>query len=151
LVGAAEPYIFAMNPDDLARLSYLVLLGVAVVGWFIAQNRGGLGKAAQQAMVWGLIFIGVIAGFGLWNDIQRDLAPSQALLSDGRIEVPVSRDGHYHLTLGINGTPIDFVIDTGASQIVLTREDAARPTTAPGWARDHAGCRSTGQSPQSRQ
>lgn len=115
-----------MNPDDLARLSYLVLLGVAVVGWFIAQNRGGLGKAAQQAMVWGLIFIGVIAGFGLWNDIQRDLAPSQALLSDGRIEVPVSRDGHYHLTLGINGTPIDFVIDTGASQIVLTREDAAR-------------------------
>ena len=40
--------------------------------------------------------------------------------------VPRSRDGHYYLTLGVNGQPIDFVVDTGATNIVLTKADAER-------------------------
>lgn len=115
-----------MNGDNIAQLAYLGLLGAAVAGWFFTTNRESLGKVTQQAIVWGLIFLGVIAAAGLWSDIRRDVTPSQAVLSDGRIEVPVGPDGHYHLTLGINGTPVDFVVDTGASQIVLTREDAER-------------------------
>lgn len=115
-----------MSGDNIAQLAYLGLLGAAVAGWFFAANRESLGKVTQQAIVWVLIFLGVIAAAGLWSDIRRDVTPAQALLSDGRIEVPVARDGHYHLTLQVNGTPIDFVVDTGASQIVLTREDAER-------------------------
>jgi len=113
-----------MNGDSIAQLAYLGLLGAAVAGWFFAQNRESLGKVTQQAVIWALIFVGVIAAAGLWSDIRRDVTPAQAMLSDGRIEVPVGRDGHYHLTLQVNGTPVDFVVDTGASQIVLTRADA---------------------------
>lgn len=40
--------------------------------------------------------------------------------------MPRGNDGHYHLTLDVNGTAIDFVIDTGASQVVLSQRDAAR-------------------------
>ena len=29
-------------------------------------------------------------------------------------------DGHYHLTLRLDGTPVHFVVDTGASNVVLT-------------------------------
>lgn len=115
-----------MSGDTIAQLAYLVLLGAAIAGWFFAVNRETRGKVTQQAIVWVLIFLGVIAAVGLWSDIRRDVMPSRALLSDGRIEVPVARDGHYHLTLQVNGTPIDFVVDTGASQIVLTRADADR-------------------------
>jgi len=115
-----------MNGDSIAQLAYLGLLGAAVAGWFFAQNRESLGKVTQQAVIWALIFVGVIAAAGLWSDIRRDVTPAQAMLSDGRIEVPVGRDGHYHLTLQVNGTPVDFVVDTGASQIVLTRADAER-------------------------
>ncbi|SMY09612.1 retropepsin-like aspartic protease family protein [Flavimaricola marinus] len=115
-----------MDGNDFGQLAYLVLLGLAVAGWFFAQNRESMGKVAQQAAVWGLIFVGAIAAAGMWNDISRDVIPRQGVLSDGRIEVPVGRDGHYHLTLAVNGTPVDFVVDTGASQIVLSRQDAAR-------------------------
>ena len=115
-----------MTGDDFGQLAYLVLLGLAVAGWFFAQNRESMGKVAQQAAVWGLIFVGAIAAAGLWGDIRRDVAPRAGLLSDGRIEVPVRRDGHYHLTLSVNGTPVDFIVDTGASQIVLSRADALR-------------------------
>ena len=45
-----------MDGDNLARLIYLVLLGSVIAGYFFAQNRNNLGKTAQQAAVWGLIF-----------------------------------------------------------------------------------------------
>ncbi len=115
-----------MNSYDIGRLSYLVILGAAVLGYFLAQNRGNWNKLAQQAAVWGLIFIGAIAGYGLWSDIQRDLAPRQAVLGSGQIEVPRMFDGHFYLTADLNGEPVHFVVDTGASDVVLTQADAAR-------------------------
>lgn len=115
-----------MDSNLIASLASLSLLGIAVAGWFITHNRESLGKVAQQAAVWGFIFLGVIAAVGMWGDISREISPRQGVLSNGQIEVPVGRDGHFHLTLDVNGTPINFVVDTGASQIVLSQEDAAK-------------------------
>ncbi len=115
-----------MSSDDFARLAYLVLLGLAVGGWFIASGRENWGKTAQQLAIWGLIFVGVVAAYGLWNDISRDIAPRQSILAGGTVEIPRGNDGHYALTLDINGTPVDFLVDTGASQMVLSQRDAAR-------------------------
>ncbi|WP_343030663.1 retropepsin-like aspartic protease family protein [Rhodovulum strictum] len=117
----------AMDGDSLARLLYLVLLGSAIAGYFFVANRHRLGQVAQQAAIWGLIFVGVIAGFGLWSDIRRDVAPRQEVFADqARVEVPRAPDGHYYLTVRINGAPIRFVVDTGATDVVLTRRDAQR-------------------------
>ena len=116
-----------MSDFDYARLLYLVLLGGAVLMWFFAQNRASWGKITQQALVWGLIFVGVIAAVGLWGDIRQTVRPAQTVLAqEGRVELPRAPDGHYYLTAEVNGTPVDFVVDTGASQIVLTRDDARR-------------------------
>lgn len=115
-----------MSGDDYGRLAYLVLLALAVGGYFLAQGRESLGKTAQQAAIWGVIFIGVIAGVGLWSDIRDDVAPRQSVIDAGTIEVPRGPDGHYHLVLDLNGTPVEFVVDTGASGIVLTQADARR-------------------------
>lgn len=116
-----------MAGEDFGRAAYLILLLLAVGGWMLVANRGQLGKMVQQAAIWGFIFIGAIAAFGLWNDIQTDVAPRAAVLEDGaRIEIPRGFDGHYHLTLTLNGSPVDFMIDTGASDLVLSRDDAER-------------------------
>jgi aspartyl protease family protein len=116
-----------MSGEDYGRLFYLVLLGTAVAGYFFAQNRQRLSATLQQAAIWGLIFLGVIAGYGLWGDIRSTVSPQQLIVGEGnRVEVPRNRDGYFHLTLEINGTPVEFVVDTGATDIVLTREDAAR-------------------------
>lgn len=116
-----------MQGEEIGRLIYLVLLGGAIAGYFIVQNRHRLGQMAQQAAVWGLIFVGLIAGVGLWSDIRSTVLPRQAVFADqGTIEVPRAPDGHFYLTLQINGTPVPFVVDTGASQLVLSRQDARR-------------------------
>ena len=116
-----------MTGDDYGRVLYLALLLVAVGGYFIAESRQNLGQTLRHAVIWGLIFIGVLAGFGLWKDIRNDIIPRQTLLQDsGQIELPRAEDGHFYATLMMNGQPVEFVVDTGASQIVLTQDDAKR-------------------------
>lgn len=116
-----------MDSQDLPRLIYLVLLGAAVVGWYLAENRANLGKSARMAMAWGMIFVGLIAGYGLWDDIRRDVLPRQSVVAEDRIiEVPRQGDGHFSLTLHLNGEPITFLVDTGATDMVLSLEDARR-------------------------
>lgn len=43
---------------------------------------------------------------------------------DGSIELSRAGDGHFYADVRINGAPIRMMIDTGASGIALTREDA---------------------------
>ncbi|MCI5097546.1 MAG: TIGR02281 family clan AA aspartic protease [Rhodobacteraceae bacterium] len=116
-----------MTGDQFGEALFLVILGGAVLVWFIAQNRLSLGRVAQQALIWVLIFVGVIAAVGVWDDIRTTVTPRQTVHADSQqITVPRSRDGHFRLTLMINDQPIPFLVDTGATQIVLTREDAER-------------------------
>ncbi len=116
-----------MSSWDVGRLIYLVLLGAALVLWFVVQNRQSRSRLLQQAMAWALIFLGVVAAIGLWDDIRQTARNGiNAVATENRIEVPRARDGHYYLTLLVNGVPVTFMIDTGASQIVLTERDARR-------------------------
>lgn len=115
-----------MDSWDIGRLGYLILLLVAVGSWFLTQRRGNLSKLLQQAMVWVFLFLGVIAAVGLWGDIRRTVLPQQAVHTTGQIELPRAPDGHYYLTAIVNGEPIRFVVDTGASGIVMTMDDAKR-------------------------
>lgn len=126
LVWAASPYIIPMNGDEIARLAFLGLLGAAIAGSYLLSQRGNMGKVAQQASIWGLIFVGVIAAIGMWGDISQSVRPMQQIVAGNQIVVPRQADGHYYLQLEVNGTTVDFVVDTGASQVVLTQNDARR-------------------------
>lgn len=122
-----------MDQDLLPRLAYLLLLLVAVGGYFVAEGRQKLSRSAQQAAIWGLIFLGVIAGYGLWNDIRTAVGPRQLVFGEGgSLSVPRAPDGHFYVTLDISGRSVDFVVDTGASNMVLTLEDARRVGIDPG-------------------
>ncbi len=114
-----------MDGFETGRLIYLVILGLMVCTWFFAQNRLSANKLLQQIAVWALIFLGVIAAYGLWDDIRQTVRPQQAVFSDqGKVVVPRSPDGHYYIATEVNGAAVQFVLDTGATMLVLTREDA---------------------------
>lgn len=114
-----------MNPDDIAQLIYLGAFALVLGAGFLLTNKMKLGQTLQMAATWVLIFIGVIGAVGIWSDIQDDLFPHQTRFDDtGAVVVPRARDGHYYLTLDLNGAPIDFVVDTGATDIVLTQAAA---------------------------
>ncbi len=115
-----------MDTNDIGQIVYLVLLLCVIGGTFLVANRKTMGKTLQQAAIWGLIFVGAIAVAGMWQDFSNTVVPRQNVVGDGgRIEVPRAIDGHYYLTLDINGKPVRFVVDTGASDMVLSNADAA--------------------------
>jgi aspartyl protease family protein len=116
-----------MNGDQIGSLIYLLLLAAVIGGWFLVAHRRQLGRVAQHAAIWVFIFLGAIVAVGLWSDVRDTVAPRQALMQDGaQVVVPMARDGHFYLVLDLNGVPVRFVVDTGATDIVLSAADAAR-------------------------
>lgn len=115
-----------MDSFDTGRLIYLVLLGLMVLGWMVTQGRTSWNKTLQQAAAWALIFGGFLAAYGLWSDISYTVRPQQAVFAEeNRIVVPRSPNGHYFIQADVNGAPVSFVLDTGATSLVLTKADAA--------------------------
>lgn len=112
--------MFGMDAGQIIALGFLILLGFSFLGSIL--NHGGL----RNALIWGLILLGFIGVANNWDTISRDFGPTQAAFIDGRIEVGKGPDNHFRLTLRINNVPIEFLVDTGASQVVLTQADAAR-------------------------
>lgn len=115
-----------MDGETMARVGYLAIILAALGGWVMVEFRQRMGQALRMALAWGLIFVGVMAGYGLWSDIRRDVMPIQEVAADGAVEVPRAADGHYYLNLMINGTAVPFMVDTGASGLVLSARDAER-------------------------
>ena len=116
-----------MEENDFSRLIYLSVLVVAILGYVLISRRGAYGKMFRQAGVWLLIFMGLVAIVASWQDIrQSGQTMSFQQSEDSAIIIPKEIDGHFHLTVTINDRPIEFLVDTGASDIVLTRKDAAR-------------------------
>lgn len=116
-----------MTGDDFASFLYLSLLAAVIGGYFLLQNRHRLGSMAQQAAIWALIFIGFIAAIGLWEDVRRTGMSQHAVFAEtGEIAVPRAPNGHYYVTLDVNGAAVRFIVDTGATDMVLSISDAER-------------------------
>jgi len=113
------------DPGDQARLFYLVLLLMAVAVWAVQHYRDRMGQALQHAAIWALIFLGVILAVGFAEPLKQTLFGDEARQVDERtVELRRARDGHFYATVQVNGHDLRFMIDTGATSIVLTRADA---------------------------
>lgn len=58
----------------------------------------------------------------------RAVAPKAPAPSPPAAGVTLDRaaDGHFYADAMVNGTPVRFIVDTGATRVALTRADAAR-------------------------
>ena len=116
-----------MTTDDIGRLAYLSLLLLALSIWLFAANRNRLSQSLQQMAIWFLIFLGLITAYGFRDVIRDQLTPKTTfVLSQDSVVLRRSPDGHFQARLQVNGVPVDFIVDTGASEIVLTQRDAVR-------------------------
>jgi aspartyl protease family protein len=51
-------------------------------------------------------------------------SPDPAPSSDGVLDIPRSPDGHFYADVDLNGTKVHMLVDTGATEIALSRDDA---------------------------
>jgi aspartyl protease family protein len=116
-----------LDPGSQARLFYLLILGLALLSAVFARYRGRLGTGLQHAGIWGLLFLGVMIAYTFGDQLREAAAPRDTVVLDGhRVALRRGEDGHFHATLRINGETVRFLVDTGATQMVLSQADARR-------------------------
>lgn len=114
-------------PENPALVFYVIVLLVVVGSFFFGDFRNRLSRALQHLAIWALIITSATVLFAYRDTIEARLFPSTAVVEAGdTILLRRARDGHFYATLAINGAPIRFIVDTGASQVVLSQQDAIR-------------------------
>lgn len=119
---------------DELRLLYFAGLIVLVGSGIVLSRRFTLRDSLRNIAIW----IGIAAVLGvvfLYKDdfsnvtarFRGELLPSEPLaLGANAVQITASEDGNF-LTMGeVNGVRVRFAVDTGASDVVLSREDAQR-------------------------
>lgn len=112
---------------ETPRLIYLAILGFVLLAYLYREYRGRMGTALQSALIWVLIFVAAVILYGFKDVFRTQVFSNSAVsLSENTLRLPQSFDGHYYADLIINGIEVEFVVDTGATSIVLSHSDAAR-------------------------
>jgi aspartyl protease family protein len=106
----------------------------ALIGASLLSRRLKLGQAMRYVATWGVV-VGVLALGYVYRDdavdafyrVRSALIPAYAMRAGPHtVVLSESQGGGYQVVAQVNGQPITFVIDTGASDIVLSPADARR-------------------------
>lgn len=112
-------------PEEIGRLIYLLLLLAGIGGAVLFGRRRVGGRALRDLAIWGLIFAMVVIAYGFRDVLTRELWPGRAMVMDsGSIALRRGAGGHFHATVDVNGASVRFLVDTGATGIVLSQADA---------------------------
>jgi aspartyl protease family protein len=130
--------------SDQSRLQLMSSVGwlVLVVSGVVLRFRGQPGHALRAFAAWLLAALLLIAAYAYRFEAQeigqRMLAvilPSHGMTATtesaadgnaGEVRFALNAEGHYQIDAKVNGTAVTFLVDTGASDVVLTPEDAQR-------------------------
>lgn len=115
-----------LNVSEQARLFYLSVLGIVVLVSVFSLYRHRLGQSLQHMAIWALIVVATVMAYGFKDQLTAIIQGDEGRIVDDRtISFRRADDGHFYARLTINGEDMSFLIDTGATDLVLTREAAA--------------------------
>jgi aspartyl protease family protein len=132
-----------LDGDDTARLLYYGMWA-ALLGSGILASQRNLGEAARNLGLWALIIVVLSSVYVFKDDAQNFASRLTAGLIPGRSATIIDasgrrstilymgQNGHYQADATINGVAIPMMIDTGATTIALSFEDADRLGLNPG-------------------
>jgi aspartyl protease family protein len=123
----------ALRSGDEVYLARYLLIGAAVIV-ILAASRRNLLLVASQVSVWLVLILALVAVYAYRTDLTEigertlgELTPTRGQSgNNGGITFTRTADRQFWIDAEINGRAVRFLLDTGASGIILNRQDALR-------------------------
>ena len=114
-------------------LVHSILLLVLVSSSLAAHRRLHPGHILRNISIWVIIATFLFVGYSYRYELSSikdrvvgELLPHRADVQGGEVKFRANENGHFVVEAHINGTPIRFLVDTGASDVTLSPADARR-------------------------
>ena len=120
--------VFTLKQDWLQVIHEIIL--ILIVSSALASGK--IRQNLKYLSIWVGIFLVLLTGYSYRHELSEikekilaEIVPSRGFQNNpDSISFPASSDGHFYIRAKVNGIPIMFLADTGASHIVLSPEDA---------------------------
>ena len=111
-----------------------LVLFLAIIAVGVAASRRRLSSMAADAAIWLAIGLVLMGGYsyrfelrGIGDRILGELLPGEGRsIGENAVSFKRAEDQHFWIDASVNGTMVRFLVDTGASGIVLNQRDAVR-------------------------
>ena len=131
-----------LSEPDWASLIYLMALLAVISAGFGGMISRNAGQTLRHFGIW-IAVAGVVALSYLFHQeaevilqsFAGRLDPASVQENDGGIVVFAQEDNHFYVRAEVDGRDLIFLIDTGASEVVLSHKDDCRITSASWWKR----------------
>ncbi len=137
IINHDQGTILGMENNQFGGAVYMGIWGALLAAGIMGRGMK-FGDVARQLMIWTVIILTLMVAYLFRYDAQ-DIAsritggllpgsPISRVGDDGRQKVTLirSNSGHFEVRASINGNPVRFLLDTGASSVVLSYKDAIR-------------------------
>ncbi|MBX4888990.1 TIGR02281 family clan AA aspartic protease [Rhizobium bangladeshense] len=129
--------ILGMQSEEFGRFIYLLPIALMLSAGVWASRRS-VGETMRQMMIWLVIILALVTVYlyrqealGVGNRVLAGLLPGRAVVvrtSEGGEEIILHKllNGHFEAEVNVNGQTVKMLVDTGASMVALSHEDAER-------------------------
>ena len=119
-----------MTNDVMLGGLYILMAAMLIVGTLIAR-REPLAKTATMALTWTLMFGAGFVLFTFRDDLGmmaqrlKSEATGAPVIAGQELRIPMAIDGHFWVEAQLNGVPVKFLVDSGATMTTIGPRTAA--------------------------
>jgi len=111
--------------NDIARLVKLLLLLLVIASGVLLVGR--LTPKIGYMVIWVALALVLIVGYSYRHTLERALFPAHDTAgAAGTARFQANMGGDFMVEATVDGVPVTLLVDTGASDVVLSTEDARR-------------------------
>jgi aspartyl protease family protein len=132
--------VWGLQSHEFAAIAFSAGLFFLIVPGVLRSYSGRAGTAMRDVSVWMILTLALVGGYSYRDTLGQiayriagEFAPPGAVVAveqapSGERAVRIRRrtDGHFIASVGINGTNVPMLVDTGASTVVLRHADAKK-------------------------
>ncbi|HEX6978858.1 MAG TPA: TIGR02281 family clan AA aspartic protease [Alphaproteobacteria bacterium] len=133
-LNARYPGSLGDRNSQIDLVSRLTILSLVVASLIVALRSARLGAVVRAFLVWIGLGLALVVGYSYREEIAPAISRVSGALfpaepraiAPGTVALRASSRRHFRVVAEVNGQRVQFLVDTGASDVALTRSDARR-------------------------